>query len=137
MRKILLILSLIIGFDCFAQTHVVYISEPSDSMALISKQDIDIINNIFKEKNILDSLHNINEQIISNLEINNKMQNDVLENQAMIIKNKDEIIEELEMRNANNVQYYSKELKKEKNKKISFQTMTGASIIIIILLILV
>ena len=137
MRKILLILSLIIGFDCFAQTHVVYISEPSDSMALISKQDIDIINNIFKEKNILDSLHNINEQIISNLEINNKIQNDVLENQAMIIKNKDEIIEELEMRNANNVQYYSKELKKERNKKISFQTMTGAGIIVIILLILV
>lgn len=137
MRKILLILSLIIGFDCFAQTHVVYISEPSDSMALISKQDIDIINNIFKEKNILDSLHNINEQIISNLEINNKIQNDVLENQAMIIKNKDEIIEELEMRNANNVQYYSKELKKERNKKISFQTMTGAGIIIIILLILI
>ena len=28
-----------------------------------------------KEKNILDSLHNINEQIISNLEINNKIQN--------------------------------------------------------------
>lgn len=137
MRKILLILSLIIEFDCFAQTHVVYISEPSDSMALISKQDIDIINNIFKEKNILDSLHNINEQIISNLEINNKIQNDVLENQAMIIKNKDEIIEELEMRNANNVQYYSKELKKERNKKISFQTMTGAGIIIIILLILI
>ena len=137
MRKILLILSLIIGFDCFAQTHVVYISEPSDSMALISKQDIDIINNIFKEKNILDSLHNINEQIISNLEINNKIQNDVLENQAMIIKNKDEIIKELEMRNANNVQYYSKELKKERNKKISFQTMTGAGIIVIILLILV
>jgi hypothetical protein len=125
-----------VGFNCFAQTHVEYISEPTDSMALISKQDIDIINNVFEERNVLDSLHNINEQIISNLEINNRVQNTVLESQAVMIKNKDEIIKELEMRNKNSVQYYSKELKKEKNKKISFQTLTGASIIAIILLIL-
>jgi hypothetical protein len=125
-----------IGFNCFAQTHVEYISEPTDSMALISKQDIDIINNVFEERNVLDSLHNINEQIISNLEINNRVQNTVLESQAMMIKNKDEIIKELEIRNENSVQYYSKELKKEKNKKISFQTLTGAGIIAIILLIL-
>lgn len=125
-----------VGFNCFAQTHVEYISEPTDSMALISKQDIDIINNVFEERNVLDSLHNINEQIISNLEINNRVQNAVLENQAVMIKNKDEIIKELEMRNENSVQYYSKELKKEKNKKISFQTLTGVSIIAIILLIL-
>ena len=136
MRKILLVLSLMVGFNCFAQTHVEYISEPTDSMALISKQDIDIINNVFEERNVLDSLHNINEQIISNLEINNIVQNTVLESQAVMIKNKDEIIKELEMRNENSVQYYSKELKKEKNKKISFQTLTGASIIAIILLIL-
>ena len=136
MRKILLVLSLMVGFNCFAQTHVEYISEPTDSMALISKQDIDIINNVFEERNVLDSLHNINEQIISNLEINNRVQNTVLESQAVMIKNKDEIIKELEMRNKNSVQYYSKELKKEKNKKISFQTLTGASIIAIILLIL-
>lgn len=136
MRKILLVLSLIVGFNCFAQTHVEYISEPTDSMALISKQDIDIINNVFKERDVLDSLHNINEQIISNLEINNKIQDTVLKNQTMMLKNKDEIIKELETRNENNTQYYSKELKKEKNKKISFQTLTGASIIAIILIIL-
>ena len=53
-----------------------------------------------------------------------------------MLKNKDEIIKELETRNENNTQYYSKELKKEKNKKISFQTLTGASIIAIILIIL-
>lgn len=125
-----------VGFNCFAQTHVEYVSEPTDSMALISKQDIDIINNVFEERDMLDSLHNINEQIISNLEINNRIQDTVLKNQTMMLKNKDEIIKELETRNENNTQYYSKELKKEKNKKISFQTLTGASIIAIILLIL-
>ena len=135
MRKILLALSLI-GFTSYAQTHIEYISEPTDSMALISKQDIDIINNVFNERNVLDSLHNINEQVISTLEITNRIQNDLLETQSLIIVNKDQIIEELEERNKNNIQCYSKELKKEKNKKISFQPTTGLSIIAIILLLL-
>lgn len=136
MRKIILVLSLIMCFTSYAQTHVEYISEPTDSMALISKHDIDVINNVFNERNVLDSLHNINEQIISILEINNRVQSSVLENQAIMIKNKDQIIEELELRNQNSLQYYTKELKKEKNKKISFQTTTGVGIIVIILILL-
>lgn len=136
MRKIILVLSLIICFDSYAQTHVEYISEPTDSMALIGKHDIDVINNVFNERNVLDSLHNINEQIISILEINNRVQSSVLASQAIMIKNKDQIIEELELRNQNSLQYYSKELKKEKNKKISFQTTTGVGIIVIILILL-
>lgn len=119
-----------------AQTHLEYISEPTDSMALISKEDIDIINNVFNERNILDSLHNINEQIISNLEIKNKLQLSTIKSQAIMLENKDAIIRELETRNDNSVRYYSKELKKEKNKKISFQTTTGIGIVAIILILL-
>lgn len=125
-----------VGFNCFAQTHIEYISEPTDSMALISKQDIDVINNIFNERNMLDSLCNINERLISKLELNNKVQSNVLERQAQIIKNQELLIKELEIRNENSVQYYSKELKKEKTKKISYQTTTGLSIIAIILILL-
>lgn len=125
-----------VGFNCFAQTHIEYISEPTDSMALISKQDIDVINNIFNERNMLDSLCNINERLISKLELNNRVQSNVLERQAQIIKNQELLIKELEIRNENSVQYYSKELKKEKTKKISFQTTTGLSIIAIILILL-
>lgn len=136
MRKILIIFGLVVGFNCFAQTHIEYISEPTDSMALISKQDIDVINNIFNERNMLDSLCNINERLISKLELNNKVQSNVLERQAQIIKNQELLIKELEIRNQNSVQYYSKELKKEKTKKISYQTTTGLSIIAIILILL-
>lgn len=125
-----------VGFNCFAQTHIEYISEPTDSMALISKQDIDVINNIFNERNMLDSLCNINERLISKLELNNRVQSNILERQAQIIKNQELLIKELEIRNENSVQYYSKELKKEKTKKISFQTTTGLSIIAIILILL-
>ena len=119
-----------------AQTHLEYISEPTDSMALISKEDIDIINNVFNERNVLDSLHNVNEQIISNLEIKNKLQLSTIKSQVVMLENKDAIIRELEIRNDNSVQYYSKELKKEKNKKISFQTTTGIGIVAIILILL-
>lgn len=125
-----------VGFNCFAQTHIEYVSEPTDSMALISKQDIDVINNVFNERNMLDSLCNINERLISKLELNNRVQSNVLERQAQIIKNQELLIKELEIRNENSVQYYSKELKKEKTKKISFQTTTGLSIIAIILILL-
>ena len=74
MRKILIILFLMFGIQCFSQTHVEYVSEPTDSMALINKQDIDVINNVFRERNVLDSLRKIDAKIIETLEINNNIQ---------------------------------------------------------------
>jgi hypothetical protein len=125
-----------INFHCFGQTHVEYISEKTDSMALINKTDVDKINKVFAERNVLDSLNNINEKIISNLEINKEIQNSIIESQALAIKHGDELVKELENRNTKNVEKYSKELKKERNKAISFEALTGAGIIAIILLIL-
>lgn len=125
-----------IGFTCSAQTHLEYISEPSDSMAVINKEDIDLINGVFNERNVLDSLYNLNEQIISNLEIEINIQDSIIINQNQAIKNNEVIISELETRNNQNIEMYSKELKKEKRKKISFQSLTGAGIITIILLLL-
>ena len=136
MRTILTVFLMLCFTSMTAQTHLEYISEPTDSMALISKEDIDIINNVFNERNTLDSLHNVNEQIISNLEIKNKLQLSTIKSQAVMLENKDAIIRELEIRNDNSVRYYSKELKKEKNKKISFQTTTGIGIVAIILILL-
>lgn len=125
-----------VGFTCSAQTHLEYISEPSDSMAVINKEDIDLINGVFNERNILDSLYNLNEQIISNLEIEINIQDSIIVNQNQTIKNNEIVISELEVRNNQNIEMYSKELKKEKRKKISFQSLTGAGIITIILLLL-
>lgn len=135
MRKIAILL-LFLNVICFGQTHIEYISEKCDSMALISQSDIDIINSVFNERNVLDSLHNINEQIISTLEIENKVQLSVIEHQDMVIKNNEGMIKNLETLNNQTIEKYSNELKKEKRKTISFQSLTGASIIAIILLIL-
>lgn len=136
MRKILSIIFLFICFTVYGQTHIEYISEPTDSMALINKEDIDIINRVFYEKNVLDSLHNINEQIISTMEQEMNILDSIIVSQENIIVNDSLIIEDLENRNIQTVNQYSKELKKEKNKKISFEALTGASMIVIILLIL-
>jgi hypothetical protein len=125
-----------VGFTCSAQTHLEYISEPSDSMAVINKEDIDLINGVFNERNALDSLYNLNEQIISNLEVEINIQDSIIINQNQTIKNNEVVISELETRNNQNIEMYSKELKKEKRKKISFQSLTGAGIITIILLLL-
>lgn len=132
MTTLLLLITLI----SFGQTHIEYVSEKTDSMALISKQDIDVINNVFNERNILDSLYNLNEQIISNLEFENRIQDSIILNQEIIISNNHIVIDELKSKNSQIIEVYSKELKKEKRKKISFQSLTGAGIITIILLIL-
>lgn len=136
MRKALILVFLVIGFICNAQTHIEYISEKTDSMALINKEDIDVINNIFVDRARLDSLNVLNEQIISNLESVNKTQSVIIEHQDSTIKNDELIISELEAQNDQTIEKYSKELKKEKRKKISFQSLTGAGIITIILLLL-
>lgn len=136
MRKILVLIGLFMCFLSHAQIHIEYISEPTDSMALISKEDIDVINNMFNEKRRLDSLNVINEEIISTLKLNNNVQSSILESKSLIIENNEKIIKELELKNENDIKYYSKQLKKEKNKKISFQTTTGIGIIAIILLLL-
>ena len=136
MRKILIFVFLIIEISCFAQTHLEYISEPTDSMALISKDDIDVKNRVFYEKNVFDSLHNLNEQILSALEQEIIILDSVIVAQENIIINDSLIIEDLENRNVQIVDQYSKELKQEKNKKISFQSLTGVGIVAIILLLL-
>lgn len=120
-----------------AQMHVEYVSEKSDSMALLNKKDVDVINNVFSERNSLDSLTKINEQIILNLEQENQIKDSIIFKQIQTIENDQIIVQELEQRNNQTLEVYTRELKKEKRKKISFQTLTGAGIIAIILLILV
>lgn len=136
MRKTLIIILMILSTSVFAQTHLEYISEKSDSMALINKSDIDIINNVFNERNKLDSLNGINEKIISNLEQEIFVQDSVIIKQIQIIENNKILVGELEIKSNQTIDTLSNELKKEKRKKISFQSLTGAGIIVIILLIL-
>ncbi len=119
--------------------HLELISEISDSMALINKKDIDVINNTFYKYKILDSLNNINDTIIKDLKliINDKdsiiyYQKDMIHNDTLIkdkltkiIDNNDKIINSQE-----------KELKKERNKKNFWKTTTGISLTTLIIILI-
>lgn len=135
MRKIL-ILFLLLNVTCFAQTHVEYISEKCDSMALINQSDIDVINNVFAERNKLDSLNTINNKIIETLELETEVLDSIVKKQLITIDN-DRIIHQNLKRNYEKVlNKYNQDLKKERNQKTSFQITTGLGLIAIILLIL-
>lgn len=135
MRKILIFILITICSNLFAQVHVEYISEKSDTMALINKHDIDVINNVFNERNRLDSLNVINNCLIEKLELKSKVLDSIIINQIQTIENDKLLQKELEDRNNQVIATYTKELKQEKSQRISFQALTGAGIIAIILLI--
>lgn len=135
MRKAVM-LFLLLSVPCFSQTHVEYISEKCDSMALINQSDIDIINDVFNERNKLDSLNSVNEKIISELEIGIQMQESIIEYQDLAVQYNEDRIAQLELINKQVEERYTKELKKEKRKTISFQSLTGVGIIAIILILL-
>lgn len=124
-------------FNGYSQIYIEYVSPKTDSMALINKTDIDIINKVFAERNVLDSLNNVNHQIINHYENEISILDSVILKQNNIILNDKEIIDQLESDKFQMIDNYKKELKSETNKKISYQTLTGVSFLVIILLILV
>lgn len=135
---IILIISLF-SVSSFAQ-HIELISEPTDSMALISKEDIDIVNNVFNERNILDSLNVINDSIISNLIIMRDYYLNIIQNQKVIIKN-DSLIKIkykflIEERDAI-LQKYQKDIKKQKTQKTIWMSTSGGLAIALLIVLLI
>ena len=135
MRKIIILL-LCIPCISFAQINVEYISEKCDSMALINKQDIDVINNVFSQRNQLRDLNLANERIISALEIKNSTLDSLINKQKITINNNQILQKQYEDDYKKLQDRYNKELKKSKRKATSYQTLTGVGLIIIIILLL-
>lgn len=134
----ILIISLF-SISSFGQ-HIELISEPTDSMALISKEDIDIINNVFNKRNILDSLNIINDSIISNLIITRNYYLNIIQNQKVIIQNDSLIkakykilIEERDII----LQKYQKDIKKQKTQKTIWMSTSGGLAIALLIVLLI
>lgn len=91
------LLALIIGFIlCFtglnAQSidslkHIVVVTEMQDSMALINNNDINIINKVFHEREVLDSLHKVDGTLIRKLDLVRIEQDKIIKNQRAVIQN--------------------------------------------------
>ena len=135
---IILIISLF-SISSYAQ-HIELISEPTDSMALISKEDIDIINNVFNERNILDSLNIINDSIINNLELVRLQHLNIIKDQKVIIQNDSLIINRQELllnEREKILQKYQKDIKNQKTQKTIWMSTSGGLAIALLIVLLI
>ena len=138
MRWITIILTFI-SLNCFSQNisqikHLETISEITDTMALINKQDIDKINRTYFIKNKLDSLNCLNEAIIRELNVKVAAQDSIIFNQLGIISNKDYIILEYKNKHDELIANNLKQIKKEQRKSRIFKIFSASELAIIAIL---
>ena len=138
MRWITIIL-IFVSLNCFSQNisqikHLETISEITDTMALINKQDIDKINRTYFIKNKLDSLNCLNEAIIRELNVKVAAQDSIIFNQLGIISNKDYIILEYKNKHDELIANNLKQIKKEQRKSRIFKIFSASELVIIAIL---
>ena len=138
MRWITIIL-IFVSLNCFSQNisqikHLETISEITDTMALINKQDIDKINRTYFIKNKLDSLNCLNEAIIRELNVKVAAQDSIIFNQLGIISNKDYIILEYKNKHDELIANNLKQIKKEQRKSRIFKIFSASELAIIAIL---
>lgn len=114
--------------------YVEIISELADTMALINKEDIDVLNTVFYQNERLDTLNIVNTQIIENLESSINELNVVVYDQSEIIFNHRKIQKHLEESYEDAKQIYKDELKTAHRKTVFWETTTGISVVVIIIL---
>ena len=133
------IILIFISLNCFSQNisqikHLETISEITDTMALINKQDIDKINRTYFIKNKLDSLNCLNEAIIRELNVKVAAQDSIIFNQLGIISNKDYIILEYKNKHDELIANNLKQIKKEQRKSRIFKIFSASELAIIAIL---
>ena len=113
--------------------HIEIISEIEDSMVLLNKPDVDKINKTYFEKEKLDSLNACNEITIELLENKINIQDSIITNNNLLLKNEIELNKYLTKSIEDNTTQYEKYLRREKAKKVCWQTATGVAVVGIIL----
>ena len=116
--------------------HIEIVSEIQDTMALLNKKDIDKINQVFFEREKLDSLNRANEELISLYQAKCLSLLNISSLKDDIIKDKDLLIDET--KDALEAKYEDQKLetKKMKNKKLIWQGISIAEIAIFLIIIL-
>lgn len=116
--------------------HIEIVSEIQDTMALLNKKDIDKINQVFFEREKLDSLNKANEELISLYQAKCLSLLNISSLKDDIIKDKDLLIDET--KDALEAKYEDQKLetKKMRNKKLIWQGISIAEIAIFLIIIL-
>jgi len=123
MKKLIMcIIGLLVSVICFSQLpdsvkHVEIVSEIKDTMLLINKNDADIINTVFYQYNVLDSLNIINEQIILSLNVKNSNLESIVTEQKIILENKDKQLTNIKQQNKEVISDLEKQVKRANTGK--------------------
>lgn len=141
MKRLILFLLLLLTVPAYSQIiegvkHIEIVSEIRDTMALLNKPDIDKINRIFFERDQLDSLNKVNEELVMAYQVKCLQLLQISDLKDEIIKDKDFLIDET--KNALEAKYEAQKLetKKMKNKKLIWQGISIAEIAIFLIIIL-
>lgn len=145
MRIFTLLIGILLCFFVNAQSldslpNFVVISELQDTMALLNNKDINIINKVFHERNILDSLNFINDSIIKELTLIKINQDNIIKQQKIIIQNDSLIKLQYQLAISNNteiVDKLNKEIVKQKNRKIIWQSTSGGLLLTLLIILLI
>ena len=120
--------------------HMVVVTELQDSMALINNNDINIINKVFYERDILDSLNIVNDTIIRNLNLVKTKQDTIILNQQKIIQNDSLIKQEYQLsidQQNKMIQDNKNAIKSQKTQKTIWKSTTGLLTILLIVVLLI
>lgn len=98
--------------------HIEIVSEIQDTMALLNKKDIDKINQVFFEREKLDSLNRANEELISLYQAKCLSLLNINSLKDDIIKDKDLLINETKISLEAKYEDQKLETKKMRNKKL-------------------
>lgn len=141
MKQLILFLLLLLTIPIYGQViegvkHIEIVSEIQDTMALLNKPDIDKINWVFFERNKLDSLNKVNEELVMAYQAKCLQLLQISDLKDGIIKDKDFLINET--KDALEAKYEDQKLetKKMKNKKLIWQGISIAEIAIFLIIIL-
>lgn len=116
--------------------HIEIVSEIQDTMALLNKKDIDKINQVFFEREKLDSLNRTNEELISLYQVKCLSLLNISSLKDDIIKDKDLLIDETKTSLEAKYEDQKLETKKMRNKKLIWQGISIAEIAIFLIIIL-
>ena len=118
MKRILIsLIFTLFSFICFAQLpdevkHIEFISEPTDTMFVLNKNDVDKINTAFYKLECADSLNIVNDKIITALSIESSKLYNIISEQRIIIENKDIEINQIITENKEVISDLEKQLKR-------------------------
>lgn len=116
--------------------HIEIVSEIQDTMALLNKKDIDKINQVFFEREKLDSLNRANEELVSLYQVKCLSLLNISSLKDDIIKDKDLLIDETKTSLEAKYEDQKLETKKMRNKKLIWQGISIAEIAIFLIIVL-